>query len=44
MFENMTEKEAREHILDSVSKYCETFHNTVKEFEPGDRILYASRV
>ena len=44
MFENMTEKEAREQILESVSKYCETFHNAGKEFEPGDRISYASRV
>ncbi len=44
MFENMTEKEARAQILESVSKYCETFHNAKKEFEPGDRISYASRV
>ncbi len=44
MFENMTEKEAREHILESVAKYCDTFHNVKKDFEPGDRISYASRV
>ncbi len=44
MFENMTEKEARTHMLESVSKYCETFHNAGKEFKPGDRISYASRV
>ena len=44
MFENMTEKEAREKILESVAKYCETFHNVPKEFKAGDRISYASRV
>ncbi len=44
MFENMTEQEAREHILDLVGQYCDSFHNNRKEFEPGDRISYASRV
>ncbi len=44
MFENMTETEAREEILDAVKKYCEAYHNQKKEFEVGQRIRYASRV
>ncbi len=44
MFENMTEKEARGQILDLVGQYCDKFHNVKKDFEPGDRISYASRV
>ncbi len=44
MFENMTEKSAREEILRSVREYCEKFHNTEKPFCEGDRIPYASRV
>lgn len=44
MFEEMSEKEAREQILAQVSEYCDRFHNVKKEFEPGDRISYASRV
>ena len=44
MFEQMTESEAREHILSSVAEYCDKFHNVKKEFKPGDRISYASRV
>ncbi len=44
MFEQMTESEAREHILSSVAEYCDKFHNIKKEFKPGDRISYASRV
>ena len=43
MFENMTETEAREQILQEVSAYCDTFHNK-KEYHAGDRIPYASRV
>ena len=31
MFENMTEKEAREHILGLVGQYCDTFHNVKKK-------------
>ena len=27
-----------------VAEYCDTYHNKKKEFEPGDRITYASRV
>lgn len=44
MFENMTEKQAREQILDMVAEYCGTYHNKKKPFEPGDRISYASKV
>ncbi len=44
MFENMTEEEARRQILDEVGEYCDRFHDHNKEFEPGDRITYASRV
>jgi CDP-4-dehydro-6-deoxyglucose reductase, E1 len=44
MFENMNEKQARKKILDTVEKYCETFHNKDKDFEEGDRISYAKRI
>lgn len=44
MFEKMSEQEAKEKILDMVGEYCDIFHNKKKEFEPGDRITYASRV
>ena len=44
MFENMNEKEARQKILESVGAYCDKYHNVKKEFSPGDRISYASRV
>ena len=43
MFEEMNEKEAREHILQEVAQYCEKFH-AKKEYTKGDRIPYASRV
>ena len=39
------QEEARQQILDLVADYCETYHiKNKKEFEPGDRIPYASRV
>ena len=39
------QEEARQQILDLVADYCENYHiNNKKEFEPGDRIPYASRV
>lgn len=44
MFENKNEEQAKKEILDMVSEYCKTYHNQQKEFEPGDRINYASRV
>ncbi len=34
----------RQQILDSVRKYCETYHNTSNEYKEGERIPYASRV
>ena len=44
MFENMTEQQAREQILQQVEEYCNTYHNKKKPFAEGDRIPYASRV
>ena len=44
MFENMTEQEARNQILEMTAAYCREYHNKKKPFEPGDRISYASRV
>lgn len=44
MFENKTEKEAREEILSLVKEYCSTYHNQKDLFKEGDRISYASRV
>ena len=44
MFENMTEKEARESILEQVQEYCRQYHNVKKSYKEGDRIPYASRV
>ena len=43
MFENMTEKEAREEILRLTAEYCDKYH-AKKEYNEGDRIPYASRV
>lgn len=43
MFENMTEQQAREEILNMVGQYCDIFHKK-KEYQEGDRIPYASRV
>lgn len=43
MFENKTEKEAKEEILGMVREYCTVFHGK-KKYEEGDRIPYASRV
>lgn len=44
MFEDKTEKQAREEILKLVGEYCENYHNKKKVFKAGDRIPYASRV
>lgn len=44
MFHNMTEKEAREKMLELTKEYHDSFHNKKKVFEEGDRISYASRV
>lgn len=39
-----TEQEAREQIKDLVAEYYREYKQTKKDFEPGDRICYASRV
>ncbi len=44
MFENKTETQAREYILETVKEYCDTFHGKKEEFQEGQRIPYASRV
>ena len=44
MFENKTENEAKQEILNMVKEYCDRFHNVNKPFKEGDRIPYASRV
>lgn len=44
MFENMTEEQAKEQILDMVANYCDTYHNKKGPYKEGDRIPYASRV
>lgn len=43
-FHDKTQEQAREEILSMVSEYCGRFHNKDKEFTPGTRIPYASRV
>ncbi|MCI8836464.1 MAG: lipopolysaccharide biosynthesis protein RfbH [Hungatella sp.] len=42
-FENKTEEQARQEILEIVGEYCDRFHQK-KPYEEGDRIPYASRV
>jgi CDP-6-deoxy-D-xylo-4-hexulose-3-dehydrase len=42
MFENMTEIDAKNQILEMVFEYCDTYHNK-KQYNDGDRIPYASR-
>lgn len=44
MFEGMTETQAREKMLELVGEYYENYHKKKKDFVPGDRISYASRV
>jgi len=43
MFENKTQEQAKNEILDMVAAYCDTFHGK-KPYQTGDRIPYASRV
>lgn len=43
MFENKTEQQAKEEILELVRVYADTYHNQNKEFKAGDRISYAAR-
>ncbi len=44
MFEEQTEKQAREEILQMVRAYCEKYHNLPDKYREGERIPYASRV
>lgn len=44
MFENKTEREAKQEILKMVNEYYSKYHNIKVPFEEGDRIPYASRV
>ena len=44
MFKNKSKDEAKDEILKAVDEYCKRYHNIKKEFKPGDRITYASRV
>jgi len=44
MFENMNEAAAKEQVLQMVKAFYETYHKSDKEFAPGMRIPYASRV
>ena len=44
MFDNMNERQAREHILKEVSAYCEKYHNIAMPFAEGQRIPYAARI
>jgi CDP-6-deoxy-D-xylo-4-hexulose-3-dehydrase len=44
MFKGMTEKQAKEKILQMVESYCDLFHKKDNSFKAGMRIPYASRV
>lgn len=44
MFENMSEQQAKEEILQMVAEYCDKYHTKSSEFKKGDRIAYASRM
>lgn len=44
MFEDKTQEQARQDILELVAEYCQTYHNKKGEYQDGDRIPYASRV
>ena len=44
MANDLSERPAREQILQMVKEYCDKFHNQRKDFVPGDRIPYAARV
>lgn len=43
MFENQTEQQARDAILEMVKEYCDTYHNQ-QTYHEGDKIPYASRI
>lgn len=40
----MNQQEMHDKILQLVKEYCDNYHNQDKEYSPGDRIPYASRV
>lgn len=44
MFENLTEREARNKIVELTGEYYEKYHKKNNEFRAGDRISYAGRV
>ena len=47
MYEGMTERQARESVLESVKAYCEKFHMQDMRggsWKKGQRIPYAARV
>lgn len=44
MFENKTEAEAREEILQMTEEYYKAFHQKKEDYQEGNRIAYASRV
>lgn len=44
MFENKSNQEAKEEILEIVKEYCNKYHNIKKEFKEGDRVPYAARI
>lgn len=44
MFDNKTEKEAREEILQGVREYWEIYHKKRRPFKKGDKIHYSGRV
>lgn len=44
MFENKSEIEAKNEILEMVKDYYEKFHKSQDDFKEGDRISYSSRV
>lgn len=44
MFDNMSEQQAREKILDMVDIYCKTYHNKKTFDESNPKISYAKRI
>jgi len=44
VFDNMTQQQAKDQILEMVEQYCNTYHNQKRDFAEGQRIPYASRV
>ncbi len=44
MFEQMTQDQAKEQILNMVAEYCDMFHNRQAGYREGERIPYAARV